>query len=150
MMKIPLHIIFLLLFFASSLSVFGQDGDKDKIIRNKKIKFFTEKIGLTQEEADDFWPIYTEYWHKKNKLTDSRKERIAEFIENEDKLTNKQIEKYTDLYINYELKIALLLKEYHEKFKEILPPDKVMKIYVADHQFKIYLLKQIRNKEEKQ
>ena len=37
-----------------------------------------------------------------------------------------------------------LFMNYNNKFQKILPPEKVMLIYVAENQFKQYLLEQIR------
>ena len=52
--------------------------------------------------------------------------------------------KFADQYIGFEMALAELLDEYHVKFKEILPVGKVMKIYLADYEFKTYLLRRIR------
>ena len=106
--------------------------------------FFTEKIGLTPEEAQVFWPIYNSYWDKKNSIIADRKDKMTYFAENIDKLNNDEMVKYADQYIHYEMELAELLDEYHNKFKEILPIEKVMKIYLADYEFKTYLLRRIR------
>jgi hypothetical protein len=39
-----------------------------------------------------------------------------------------------------------LFLAYHEKFKEVLPIKKVMQIYIAEEQYKTFLLRQLRNR----
>lgn len=45
----------------------GQDPTQEKAdhIKAQKIAFFTEKLSLTPEEAQRFWPVYNLYWEKK-------------------------------------------------------------------------------------
>lgn len=119
-------------------------SDKEQEIKSQKIAFFTDKIGLNPEEAQVFWPIYNDYWAKKNRIIADRKEKMTYFADHTDKLSNDEMIKYADQYIRYEMELAELLDEYHKKFKKILPIEKVMKIYLADYEFKTYLLKKIR------
>ncbi len=117
---------------------------KEQEIKSERIAFFTDKIGLTPGEAQVFWPIYNAYWDRKNSIIADRKEKMTYFAENSEIMTNEEMIKYADQYIHYEMELAELLDEYHVKFKEILPIDKVMKIYLADYEFKTYLLKKIK------
>ena len=119
-------------------------SDKEQKFKSQKIAFFTDKIGLTPDEAQIFWPIYNAYWDKKNSIIEDRKEKMTFFGDHIDNLSNEEMIKYADQYIHYEMQLAELLDEYHKKFKKILPIDKVMKIYLADYEFKTYLLKKIR------
>lgn len=119
-------------------------SDKEQEIKSQKIAFFTNKIGLTPEEAQVFWPIYNAYWDRKNSIIADRKEKMTYFAENFETMSNEEMITYANQYIRYEMELAKLLDQYHIKFKEILPIDKVMKIYLADYEFKTYLLKKIR------
>lgn len=119
-------------------------SDKEQEFKSQKIAFFTDKIGLTPEEAQIFWPVYNNYWAKKNKIIANRKEKMTYFADHSENMSNDEMIKYADQYIRYEMELAELLDEYHKKFKKILPINKVMKIYLADYEFKTYLLKKIR------
>jgi len=145
-MRIYTTAILVLAFIISGLQTKAQESDKAKEqqIKSQKIAFFTDKIGLTPEEAEKFWPIYNSYWDKKNKITAERKEKMTYFAQNSENMSEQEMRNYADIYINYEIQLAELLNEYHEKFKEILPIKKVMKIYLADYEFKAYLLRKIR------
>ena len=146
-MKRYIPFILVLSFVFSGLHSNAQETDKEskeQQIKSQKIAFFTDKIGLTPEEAEKFWPIYNSYWDKKNKITAERKEKMTYFAQNSENMSEQEMRNYADIYINYEIQLAELLNEYHEKFKEILPIKKVMKIYLADYEFKAYLLRKIR------
>ncbi len=142
-MKYFKSFIILIVVLTVTISTFAQ-SDKEQELKSQKIAFFTDKIGLTPEEAQIFWPIYNDYWAKKNKIIADRKDKMTQFSENSETMSNNEMIKYADQYIHYEMQLAELLDEYHNKFKEILPIDKVMKIYLADYEFKTYLLKKIR------
>lgn len=146
-------IVLMTFILLSCISVKAQEekSDKEQEIKSQKIAFFTDKIGLTPSEAQVFWPIYNAYWDKKNAIIADRKEKMTYFAEHSENMSNTEMIKYADQYIHYEMELAELLDEYHNKFKEILPIDKVMKIYLADYEFKTYLLKKIREsgKEDK-
>ena len=141
-------VLFVFIFLISLVGkTFAQESkaEKEQMIKAQKIAFFTEKIGLTPIEAEKFWPVYNDYWATKNKIIAERKENMSYFAENSDKMSQAELTKYANQYINYETQLAELLSQYHVEFKKILPIDKVMKIYLADYEFKTYLLKRIKD-----
>ena len=151
-MKRLYSIIIISLFFSLlSCSIYAQKDDINvrEQIQKEKIAFFTEKIGLTIEEAKQFWPVYNEYWNKKNDLIEERKESMNYYIKHSDSMSKSELEDIADQYVNYRYKKGQLLKEYHEKFKEILPIEKVMRIYMADYDFKSYLLNKLKDSKDK-
>ena len=145
-MKIIKYLILIFISFTITYSAQAQESklDKEQKIKSQKIAFFTDKIGLTPEKAQVFWPIYNDYWAKKNQIYANRKDKMTYFANHSEEMTNDEMVKYADRYIRFEMELAELLDEYHYKFKEILPIEKVMKIYLADYEFKTYLLKKIR------
>ena len=147
-MKYLRSFILLVSFMVFTISLNAQETqsklDKEQELKSQKIAFFTNKIGLTPEEAQIFWPIYNDYWAKKNKIIADRKEKMTYFADHSENMSNDEMIKYADQYIRYEIELAELLDEYHKEFKKILPINKVMKIYLADYEFKTYLLKKIR------
>ena len=117
--------------------------DKEKV-EAMKIAFITEKINLTPEEAQLFWPVYNEYNAKREVLR--KKMRQAQKADNE-KTTPSDDEIAKRIANHFEIRQAELNldKAYHEKFIKVLPINKVGKLYRADHDFKRELLKKIKN-----
>jgi len=61
-------------------------------------------------------------------------------------LSDKEVEQLVDNEITFRQKEIDLQKEYHIKFKGILPIKKVAKLYEAEEQFKRYLLNELKDK----
>ncbi|HPF92832.1 MAG TPA: hypothetical protein PLV65_02780 [Tenuifilaceae bacterium] len=134
-----------------AFSTYAQSNtEKEDLVKAQKIAFFTEKLNLTPDEAQNFWPVYNSYWEKKNVIIEERKKAMQYCAENMSKMSEKEIERYGDMYINFHKQESDLLVEYNKKFKQILSPEKIMKLYQADYDFKTYLLRQIRNSSSKE
>lgn len=124
----------------------GQDPTQEKAdhIKAQKIAFFTEKLSLTPEEAQRFWPVYNLYWEKKNKIILERRETMAYCEKNLSRMSTKEIKAIADKYVGYQKQEAELLIEFNGRFQKILPVEKVMKLYIADNEFKNWLLQRIK------
>jgi hypothetical protein len=137
-------IVFFVAFHAFADKYDHFDFDKFKA---KKIAYITEAINLTPAEAEKFWPIYNEFEQKKFSIMNERRD-----------LENSLREKIKDLpdekYVEISKKLALFQKvdgelfvEYNDKFLKILPPKKVVQLYVAEMGFKSFLLNEFKKGE---
>ncbi len=144
---IPLLLI-LTLIFAGNIS--AQNGNKKQERRKKievrRVTFITEKLQLTVEEAQTFWPLYNEYKTKRQKTNLVKREAMKNFRQNKETLTDTEIEKLSDEFIAAKLQEAQLRQEYHNKFKNTLPIKKVLKLYQAEEQFKTLLIREMKKK----
>jgi hypothetical protein len=151
-MKIK-HSIFVILLVNTYLCGFGQkhpamsDETKEKFYA-QKVAFITDKLALTPSEAQVFWPIYNEYQAKKNLINDERRKNNMYLKENQDNLSDKELEPLCDKFVSFDKQESDLQIEYNKKFKATLPIKKVVKLYQAEFQFKGYLLRQIRNSDK--
>ena len=122
-----------------------RDSDRHERIQAMKIAYITERLELTPAEAEKFWPVYNDYNSKKNKvLQDMRKVR-RHYIENHENMNEEEHLELLEKFIKLQKEDADLLPSYQEKFIEVLPPKKVMKLYIAEIQFKNYLLQKLRD-----
>ena len=66
----------------------AQDGDKTRAekIEALKIAFITQKLQLTTDEAQKFWPVYNQYENEIRSLQLGNRNGPA--LENEEKLLN--------------------------------------------------------------
>ena len=80
-------LVFVVAIFATKLS-YAQPGKSDKV-EALKVSFITEKISLTPQEAQSFWPLYNEYndkikfarknfRHQYNAVTDFKTDKEAD------------------------------------------------------------------------
>jgi Spy/CpxP family protein refolding chaperone len=139
---------FTVLVFTSTLYAQRKEPSKEDIenFRAKKVSFITEKLQLTPEEAQKFWPIYNqsemENWEAQNK----RREIERKVQEENGNLSDKEIIDLTKQMVETFKAEALVSEKYNKKFLEILPPKKVLKLYQAEHQFRMQMLHEYRNR----
>ncbi len=144
--------LFLLLFpiyspFAQAQNEKGESRKKmHKEIQAQKIAYITNQLDLTPEEAQKFWPIYNEMEEKKNNLRKQGRGLLKKMEHGFENLSETELEEISDGVIKQRTKEVQLEKEYHEKFKKLLPIRKVLKLYRVEKQFQGILLKQIRER----
>jgi len=161
MKKIQITTLILLLVIGFNNNLLAQDGppppphheggkkiNKEKI-KAMKVAFITEKLNLTPEEAQKFWPIYNEFDAKMETLhKDLRKTRGKKV--NIDEMSDADIEKMIAKNMSLRQKEIDLQKEYHQKFKAVLSIKKVAKLYKSEEDFKRDLLRKLKNHRPKQ
>jgi hypothetical protein len=113
-----------------------------------KIAFFTKRLNLTPQEAEKFWPVYNEYQDRKNKIHQERQEINRNFNQNELNMTDREMSEAGDKLIGLEVREASLAQEFHNKIKTILSPVKVLRLYQAENQYRLQLLKELQERRE--
>ena len=124
-------------------------NERHENIETLKIGFITKKLDLTPEEAQKFWPVYNQYSDKLQEIRKKRRQNYREAKQKFDEMTDKEVEQAVDNEMTDRQKELDLQKEYHSKFKAVLPIKKVAKLYVAEEQFKMELLNKLKNKDRK-
>jgi len=113
-------------------------------IESMKIAFLTKKLDLTPEEAQLFWPVYNQYTDKLQELRKKRRMDSKDAKHNVDEMSDKDVEAAVDSEMAFRQKELDIQKEYHAKFKAVLPIKKVAKLYQAEEQFKRVLLDELK------
>jgi len=114
------------------------------IVEVERIAYFSEKIGLTPEEAQLFWPIYNEMDKSRNALFEERASIIQKFMTEGNSMTDRQIDDNLKRLVAIQQQEMALPAEYEAKFRKVLPPRKVMNLHVAEMGFRNYLLQRMR------
>jgi hypothetical protein len=96
-----------------------------------KIGFITHRLELTPAEAEKFWPIFNQYQKEVDDINKQRHEQ------------NKAGASTSNTQIECDQKILDLRKKYYEEFKKVLPAAKVTKLYKAEYDFKVHVIKQV-------
>lgn len=113
-------------------------------IESLRIGFFTERLALTPDESAKFWPVYNDFNHRREKINEDRRSLFRYLMRNSEYLSEKEINESLDKYINLQREETELVVSFNQRFLEILPPKKVLNIYVTENQFKAYILNQIK------
>ncbi|MCK4853012.1 MAG: hypothetical protein KAT31_02090 [Bacteroidales bacterium] len=149
-MKYKARILSLIFFFSTITLILNAQERKGREqhiekFRSMKIAFITDRIELSPEEAEKFWPLYNENEKKKQELSGYRKMRSRNFSQQMENLSDEEVEEMIDNIIETRKKEAQLSAEFHEDLKNILPPKKIMKLYITEIQFREYMLRRIRD-----
>lgn len=135
--------IFFITFVALSLfmsfSVIAQDTGKRKhfdreAFQAKRNAFIMAEVGLTPDEAALFIPLSDELKKKKFELGRSYRKFVNE-IRSKKNPTDAEYTRAVDDYLDLCIEEAKLEKEYAEKFKKIISPEKLFKYQGAELKF---------------
>lgn len=117
--------------------------DRATDIEAQKVGFITQRVGITADEAKTFWPVYNEYQAELRKIQSERRSQFTAMPRGEG-MNDKDVENFIEKEFERKQQILNLEKRYHERFKSILPIQKVAKLYIAEEQFKAELVRRIR------
>ena len=129
MKKIILIITFV---FGSFCLVKAQDeepGKRAEKIQALKIAFITQKLGLSAEEAQKFWPVYNQYENEMKSIF--RENRDGDVIENDERLLNVR-------------------KKYRPEFVKVLGQTRMNTLFSAEKEFRGVLIQQLKNRNNQQ
>lgn len=140
-----LSLIIGLIFLSTGVFAQGQHFDNEKI-EASKITFFTQKLGLSADEAKVFWPIYNDYQREQIALSKAKRQKMISFrkVNEIDEMTDAEVQALIYNDFDFKQKGLNIDKKYYNKFKASLPIKIIGKFYRAQEAFKRELLNQFR------
>ncbi len=142
-------IIFTLLLLALSMGdLNAQQQNRREKLKAYKTAFITEKLDLSSKEAEKFWPIYNEFDDKMFELKVlKRKEGRKQIMEKGgvDALNNEDAEKLLRKLIQNDQAILDAKKELFKRLKNVISPNKILKLNGVEHEFNKKLLDEFKN-----
>lgn len=115
--------------------------------RAKKQAYLTEKAGLTEEEARNFFPLYFELQNKKKESNKTTWKKAGKGMKQETSET--EYKEIIDGFLEGQQLNLDLEKEYIEKYRKMLPDKKIYMIYRAEIKFNRNMLKILQEMEDK-
>ncbi|OUR93332.1 hypothetical protein A9Q87_05125 [Flavobacteriales bacterium 34_180_T64] len=135
-----------LLFLVLTLSSFSQRKERAERIKALKIAFITERLELTADEAQQFWPVYNAFETKKNNL---RKEG-RKFRKNLDmaSMTDDEAKELIDSMLAMELKRHELHTKQINDILKVLPAKKVILLKATEDAFNRRMLEEMKKRKD--
>jgi len=128
----------IVLVFLFSASLFAQDISYLEYLRTdlqkQKREIIAETMNLTSDEADIFWPIYTEYESKLDELSGEKLSLIKDYAENYYKLSDELAIHLANKKHELEFKRAELIWSYYNKLESELNPTDAAMFYQVESQ----------------
>ncbi|WP_431135227.1 hypothetical protein [Psychroserpens mesophilus] len=139
--------IITLLFLAFAYSGFAQKKERKDRIKALKIAFITEKLELSETEAQKFWPIYNAH----------EKEMEMLRINGREKRKNLNLETITEEEAKYALQDLLAFEKEQQELKvdlvesllTAIPAKKIILLKFVEEQFKRQMLEELKKRREK-
>ena len=120
-------------------------GQHMEQMRSEKIGFLTERLALTPEEAQVFWPVYNAYEKEVMEagkvVRESRK--ALRPAKDAAEPTEKEMKARIDDYLKALKAEAEVKAKYNAQFLKVLPAAKVAKLYLAEETFQNKMLREM-------
>lgn len=139
-------IILILLF--STIAGFSQSKKGMQKIDAARIALITERLGLSPDQAEKFWPVYREYnMERKEIRQEFRKARQGVDMQT---LTEDQSKQLVQKGMEMKQKELNLEKEYSHRLTEVISTQQLFKLKNAEKDFQQMLLKRIQYQRQRQ
>jgi hypothetical protein len=113
-------------------------------MKTERVSFLTDKLQLTVEEAEKFWPVYNEYLTKREEMMWGKREKMHRDFD-PSQLSDEEMNKMLTDVLDQEVQLAQLKKDYFVRLKAVLPIRKVLKLHRVEQEFMNHMLNQIRD-----
>ena len=136
------RILFLLICVSLTVAATGQNA-KNKL-QAQRVAFITQRLNLTPEEAQQFWPVFNQYNERLQQIRSSAKEEKSV-----DELSDTDTEKIILSEFDRESRELDLKKDLYQKLRKIISVKKIAKLYRAERDFKGMLIEKFQQNKEK-
>ena len=134
-------VVLVLIYLISTLTLAQSENNisnpKNENRKAQKIAFFNAKMNLNEEESKAFWPVVSDM-QKELKDLKNKNNHYRTMLKNKktEELSDSELEEIVDSRIQMGKDQMDIKIKYHQKFKEVLPIQKVAKYYQAVKEFK--------------
>jgi len=141
-------LMILLLLLLTVPAVAQQEADAEEVqaadpkvkekINAARVAYITERLGLTSDEAEKFWPVYREFVQKRQDLRKQFRDA---------KKSGQDEKTLLDLDLKIKQQEVDLEKDYSGRLQKVVSAQKVMSLRQAEVDFRRLLLRQIQQRQ---
>ena len=118
----------------------GGKGQRLGQLENAKIAFITNRVSLTQDQAQKFWPLYNEFSTRRREL--NRSSRLLRRNVT-DGMTDQQLRENFNQAFTMRQQELNLEKEYFDKFQKVISLRQVAELFQAERDFTKEVIKRV-------
>lgn len=144
--------IFFLTFLVATISVQAQVKIKKQSrekIHALKIAYISDKLDLTEKEAEKFWPIYNKFDKKFMELRVEERYKLKKSIKEAgglETLSEKDATSFLDRMVAIEKEMYDTKKAFFTSLKKVISSKKIIKLQMAERDFNRNMLRKLRKK----
>lgn len=113
------------------------DPKAQEKINSLRIAYLTDKLGLTPDQAERFWPIYREFAEKRREIRSEFRD-AAKGI-NKDNRDPKKQQELVDLSLKTKQRVLDLEKDYSGRLMKVVTAEQMLRLPNAEAEFRAYL-----------
>ncbi|WP_276496783.1 Spy/CpxP family protein refolding chaperone [Pontibacter litorisediminis] len=142
MKRITFLLVFSFALLLGGTAATAQDNRSENV-EAAKVAFLTDKMELTAEQSQKFWPLYNEYESKRRTLIRGYRSGYRQDV---DALSEQEAKARIDnMFVTKEKELELE-KEYAGKYLKIISNKQLIKLYRGERDFTKMLLKRLDDK----
>lgn len=149
-MKAPKNFLTWIFLFAFSFAAVAQDEEPDPQQMNPKVRekveaariaLITNRLGLTPDQAEKFWPIYREFTQKRQEI--NREFRTAQQGIDPNNPDPKKNAALVDLGLQLKQKELNLEKDYSGRIMNVITAQQLLNLRKAEQDFRQYIMNEL-------
>ncbi len=108
-------------------------------IQALRTAFITNRLNLTPEEAQQFWPLFNQFEAEQKKIRDKyrpSKDLMA--------MTDAEAERFINNHVELEQEMLNLKKDYMQRMRKVLPVRKVAMLMRIEQDFREHLVENLQ------
>ena len=121
-----------------------QDSKAQERIKNLRIAYISDKLGLTTEQAEKFWPVYRQFVLERAKLRAELK--LAQVSINPTQTDPKKQQELIDLGLRVKQKELDLEKEYSGRLLHVINAQQMLNLHKAEKEFRSMIINQLQQR----
>lgn len=147
--------IITILVLVLSVCTFGQDREQGRERHMERIKalriaFISDRLDLTPEQAQKFWPIFNQFDERQAEMHHQKRQlRHKLRPENTANLSDKETAALMEQDDNLETDMQNNRRKLAKDLQGVIPNQKILLLKQLDIEFKEKLLKQMKNRRER-
>lgn len=126
----------------------GQDQTARSKIEAARIALITERLGLTPEQAEKFWPVYNEYAERRRELTQEL-QSVKQSV-NMNNLNEEQSRQIMQKSMNIRERQLALEKQYSKRLTEVISNQQFVALKNAEDDFRRMILQRLEERRRQQ
>jgi hypothetical protein len=129
----------------ATLNLNAQNGDVRDKIESARIALITERLGLSPDQAEKFWPVYREYSLQRQ---DIRKDFIAARRELDgNQLSEEQSQKLLQMGMQLKERELNIDRNYNDRLTKVISSRQMLELRKAEQDFKRMLLERLQKRD---
>ena len=116
-------------------------------IKAQKVAFITERLNLSSEEAQKFWPIYNAFEKETHAMRQNDLKEVRQAMRRGN-LSDNEAQRLLDQYMAVEDKLHAAKKKLVDDLSGVIPPQKIIQLKSAEDAFNRKLLDMLKKRRE--